>query len=1088
MHPTHPNEEISPGRGWPALQTAWQEAQREAGTRPWLARLLRRPGKTLLARFADKYARLLSLSRQRRRALLRRAGMGLAGVALLLALGSAPVHAAEITVDGATCTLVDAIIAANTDTATGGCAAGSGADTLTLQASVILYTAYDANYNGLPPVTTEITIAGNGHTIGRNDDPFNLFRILTVEASGALTLNQAIISGGFPGSEPGGGIHNSGALTVTNYSGIFQNRGGAGAGIYNSGALVLANSQVDSNYSDYSGGAAGIANSGTLIASYSSVTGNRAGAGVTNSGAALVANTIVGSNLHGVGIVNSGTLTVTDSSIGGNNGGGIVNEVLAVATVTGSELLQSLFGSGIGNSGALAVANTVIGNNIYGPAILNTTTGVATVTDSILRNNQAMYGSGIDSSGALTVTNSTISGNWVTVGGGGIRICGGEALVRNSTISGNEAYYNNGGGISVCDNSLLTIDQSTVTGNTTKSGDGGGIAAANTSTVVVSRTLVSGNTAGFGDELFAQSAGAMTLDANNLIGHSGLTTALAMYNVTAGGSDITATSDGTDPTALADILDTTLANNGGPTFTHGGPTFTHALVTGSPAIDAAGNPGLHTDQRGVSRPQGTANDIGAFEVAPTNARINGSDCNLIDAIIAANTDASKGICNAGSGADTITLLDDVTLTTRHNNLNGPNGLPWVNTPITIEGDGFTISRDAGAVDAFRILLVTNDGDLTLNRVTISDGDTGNIAGGAGIHNRGNLTVNNSTIANNRTFETQGAGILNFHNDVGADPAVLVVNNSTISGNTGAAFGGGIYNGYGGATVIINSSAIVNNSSDTPYSGGGGLAQMAGGSITLNHTLVSGNSAPYGSELYQDIGGTITGNNFNLFGHSGLSTYAAISRFTPGATDITATSDGTDPTALAAIFNSTLADNGGPTFTHALVSGSPAIDAIPDTTTRMGRALLAASCDAGVDTDQRGVVRANGGNTGNACDIGSFEFEAAPTAVDILDFSSAANWWGDGPQLHWETGDESGLYGFHIWRGTAHKAETRLTTELIGATGGFGGSHYTWQDATSFGWGQRVYYWLEAVGPNGSGFTGPVEVWGIGRIFLPSVAR
>lgn len=717
---------------------AWRALWAEAAQQPWMARLLRERDAELVERVAVHYRALLALSRQRRRALLRRAGMGLAGVALLLALGSAPVHAAEITVDGATCTLVDAIIAANTDTATGGCAAGSGADTITLQVPVTLYTAYDANYNGLPPVTTEITIAGNGHTIGRNDDPFNLFRILTVEASGALTLNQAIISGGFPGSEPGGGIHNSGALTVTNYSGIFQNRGGAGAGIYNSGALVLANSQVDSNYSDYSGGAAGIANSGTLIVSYGSVNGNRAGAGVTNSGEALVANTTIVSNLHGVGIANSGTLTVTNSSIGGNLGG-IANDVLAVATVTGSELLQSLFGSGIDNSGALAVANTVIANNLYGPAILNTATGVATVTDSTLRNNQAAYGSGIDSSGALTVTNSTISGNSAGGDGGGIKICGGEALVRNSTISGNQAYYNNGGGISVCDNSLLTIDQSTITGNTTTFGDGGGIAVDNTSTVVVSRTLVSGNTAGFGDELFAQSVGDMTLDAHNLIGHNGLTNALAMYNVTPGGSDITATSDGTDPTALADILDTNLANNGGPTFT-----------------------------------------------------------------------------------------------------------------------------------------------------------------------------------------------------------------------------------------------------------------------------------------------------------------------------------------------------------HALVTGSPAIDAIP--TTR-ARATAAAGCVAGVSTDQRGVIRANGSSTGSACDIGAFEFSAAPTSAVVASFASDTGWWSDGPRLVWETGDETHLAGFHIWRGSAHSAETRLTADLIGASGGPGGAAYTWQERASFGWGQRAWYWLEAVhADGGSSFTGPVEVRGIGKIFLPSVRR
>ena len=68
--------------------------------------------------------------------------------------------------------------------------------------------------------------------------------------------------------------------------------------------------------------------------------------------------------------------------------------------------------------------------------------------------------------------------------------------------------------------------------------------------------------------------------------------------------------------------------------------------------------------------------------------------------------------------------------------------------------------------------------------------------------------------------------------------------------------------------------------------------------------------------------------------------------------------------------------------------------------------------------------------------------------------------------------------------------TRLTDALIGAAGRLTGQNYTWQDAVSFGWGQRSYYWLEAVNADGSsgGFSGPVEVLGIGRLFLPSVAK
>jgi len=79
-----------------------------------------------------------------RRALQRQWRRSLGGLALLLALGQAPALAATITVEGATCTLVDAITAANSDQPTGGCPGGSGADTLVLPAGST-YTLNEAN-------------------------------------------------------------------------------------------------------------------------------------------------------------------------------------------------------------------------------------------------------------------------------------------------------------------------------------------------------------------------------------------------------------------------------------------------------------------------------------------------------------------------------------------------------------------------------------------------------------------------------------------------------------------------------------------------------------------------------------------------------------------------------------------------------------------------------------------------------------------------------------------------------------------------------------------------------------------------------
>jgi hypothetical protein len=98
----------------------------------------------------------------------------------------------------------------------------------------------------------------------------------------------------------------------------------------------------------------------------------------------------------------------------------------------------------------------------------------------------------------------------------------------------------------------------------------------------------------------------------------------------------------------------------------------------------------------------------------------------------------------------------------------------------------------------------------------------------------------------------------------------------------------------------------------------------------------------------------------VFGHQGLTNAQAFENFTPGPLDITATSNGNTPTALSAILNTTLANNGGPTRTHALVPGSPAIDTVTDGT-----------CPPPA-TDQRGVPRFQDGDGGVACDSGSFE--------------------------------------------------------------------------------------------------------------------
>ncbi len=356
----------------------------------------------------------------------------------------------------------------------------------------------------------------------------------------------------------------------------------------------------------------------------------------------------------------------------------------------------------------------------------------------------------------------------------------------------------------------------------------------------------------------------------------------------------------------------------------------------------------------------------------------GGNCTLADAITAANTDTAAGGCEAGSGDDTITLQTDVTLA---------ETLPEIASTITIEGGGHFISGDNNAGVGSVLRVGRSTGNLTLKETTVKEGNSSD--GGGGILNLATLTMINSTVSDNASTYV-GGGIYN--------DGQLTLENSTVSGNTSLGWGGGI--GYDDGTITLINSTVSNNTapncggiatgnpttltnstvsgntatagdgggicsynnltltdstvSDNTASGnGGGIYNW--GTLTLVSTIVSGNTADSaGNEVYLDSG-TATADSFNILGHSGETSDEAFSNFMPGSNDVNATSDSDTSTELTAIIDTNLADNGGHTQTHALVTGSPAIN-------------LDASCSAGQATDQRGYPRPTAG-----CDAGAFEF-------------------------------------------------------------------------------------------------------------------
>ncbi len=253
--------------------------------------------------------------------------------------------------------------------------------------------------------------------------------------------------------------------------------------------------------------------------------------------------------------------------------------------------------------------------------------------------------------------------------------------------------------------------------------------------------------------------------------------------------------------------------------------------------------------------------------------------------------------------------------------------------------------------------------ISPNTVTISNSTiAGNTAAGQGVTLSGrggrgggvnnsespltliNTTVSGNIAAGSLVLDGQGGGI---HNS-GEAPLTLV--NTTVSSNRSEQDGGGIENSSSPIT-LIHSTVTGNVSGDD----GGGLRSRSG-TIALRRTLIAGNAAT-GTGPEVDIGsGPVSVGSHNLFGHSGRS---GVTGFSPGATDIV------PGVGLGAILHPLLANNGGPTLTHVLIDGSPAVDVIPAN----------GDCQPTTEqpaTDQRGIPRPQGA----ACDIGAVEGSVA----------------------------------------------------------------------------------------------------------------
>jgi hypothetical protein len=215
--------------------------------------------------------------------------------------------------------------------------------------------------------------------------------------------------------------------------------------------------------------------------------------------------------------------------------------------------------------------------------------------------------------------------------------------------------------------------------------------------------------------------------------------------------------------------------------------------------------------------------------------------------------------------------------------------------------------------------ICNNGALSLIDSTVTGNSATNTFtyGGGGILNNGSLTINQCNITNNRG-ERYGGGIAgsaliqnstisgnytpgwdHFDGDgAGLSGEGFIIQNSTISGNTAI---GGSFGGYGGAIYgggIITNCTISGNT--TNHQAGGIYANSR---VELTHTILNS-----GQNIVNN-GTTVTSHGYNISSDNG-------GGFLTGPGD----QINTDPLL------GPLQNNGGPTATHALLPGSPAIDA------------------------------------------------------------------------------------------------------------------------------------------------------------------
>lgn len=367
---------------------------------------------------------------------------------------------------------------------------------------------------------------------------------------------------------------------------------------------------------------------------------------------------------------------------------------------------------------------------------------------------------------------------------------------------------------------------------------------------------------------------------------------------------------------------------------------------------------------------------------------NGTGCTLREAINSAQTGSPADGCLPSWASGTSIIDFDPSVT--GSILLGSN-MPTITTSLHIQGPGsdiLALDGQGARRSGFEINSPGNDATVVIEGLTLQNGNAQSGGGGAIYLRSGDALGVDSCVMTSNSAANGGAlsiqdGILSLQNTTiaantasggfggaiyvdGSSQLLVSLANTTISGNAADRTGGGIYYSGSAGEVRLANVTITDNTGDADADGdgnAGGVSKASPGDFFVRNSIIQGNHDENPGAKYPDFlcqGTSITSEDYNLFGD------VVCTAATWGANDVF----DTDPLLAP------LADNGGPTRTHMLKAGSPAIDGANPGGCSWDHDSSGATPDENLATDQRGANRyVDGDNdTSDYCDIGAYEYK------------------------------------------------------------------------------------------------------------------